>query len=272
MAQRKSLDQALLAYYTNPPQTYYEIAGRAIDLYTPELLPFHCDLVSKVFPGQRLLELGCGDAHLCLQIERKGAHYTGLDHSPQLLADNRRRYPNATFLPIDETLTGNFDVVASLYTIEHVVDPPAYLERMWNFCQPGGLLAVICPEFVDTKSLSPSFFYGHTPRRFRQKVSALAFGDAWAHLCDLKWNAMRWRKRARAASPGAFWINLQPRILHGADYSIDADAVHLPRLKDLIWWFEQRGAAIVETSQTMCGVNPDVLRHNCYILARKGAS
>jgi hypothetical protein len=141
---------------------------------------------------------------------------------------------------------------------------------MWGFCRTGGLLAVICPEFIDGGSLPPSLLYGRTPRRFREKLAAFDLADAWAHLCDLMWNATRWQKRARAASPGAFWINLQPRVLHGAGYTIDADAVHFPRLKDLVWWFEQRGAPILETSRTMREINPDVLRYNCYILARKG--
>jgi SAM-dependent methyltransferase len=193
-----------------------------------------------------------------------------MDYSAELLNDNRQHFPRARFLPIKTRLGERFDIVASLYTIEHVANPPAYLERMWNFCQPGGLLAVICPEFIDGEGLPPSLFYGRTPRRFREKLGAFALIDAWAHLRDLR-KAKRWKECARAASPGAFWTNLQPRILSGADYSIDADAVHFPRLKDLVWWFEQRGAAILETSRTMREVNPDVLRYNCYIVARKGA-
>lgn len=42
-----------------------------------------------------------------------------------------------------------------------------------------------------------------------------------------------------------------------------------PRLKDLIKWVEQRGAKIVQTSHTVPEVDTMVLRHNCYVLARK---
>jgi len=270
--QRSDLDQALAAYYKTPPPTYYGTADRAAGCYVPESQPFHCDLVSRVQPGMTFLELGCGTAHLCPQVEARGGHYTGMDYSPELLAENRRRFPRARFLSIETDLSERFDFVGSLYTIEHVVDPPAYLERLWRFCQPGGQLAIICPEFIDGDSLPLSVFYGGTPRRFREKLQALDFGDAWAHLYDLKWQSARWQRRARAAVPGAFWINLQPRALHGAEYSIDADAVHLPRLKDLVWWLEQRGATILETSRSLRGINPEVLRFNCYVLARTGNS
>jgi SAM-dependent methyltransferase len=269
-ARLSALDRSLAAYYNSPPASYYTTADKAAANYSMEAQPFHCDLVARVKPGMRLLELGCGTAHLCTHVENLGAHYTGVDYSIGLLEDNRRRFPGARFFPISADLGEEFDFVASLYTIEHVPDPPAYLERMWKVCRPGGLLAVICPEFIDGEGLPPSLFYGHTPRRFREKLRAVDFADAWAHFRDLNWTAPHWLRRARAAPPGAFWINLRPRILDGAPYGIDADAVHFPRLKDLVWWFEHRGAATVQTSMAMRGINREVLRHNCYIVVRKG--
>lgn len=264
-----ALQSRLTDYYSSPPDSYYEIADQAATQYTPGLLPFHCDLVSRVETAATVLELGCGTAHLCPVVEARGAAYTGMDFNRELLERNRQRFPRARFFQIGSEVRENFDVVASLYTIEHIVDPPAHLQTMWNFCKPGGLIAVICPDFIDGDELPPSFYYGKTPRRLRQKLATLAFGDACQHLFDLFWLAPRWKKRARATEPGAFWINLQPRMLHGADYSIDADAVHLPRLKDLVWWFARRGGTIVATSRTLSDVDPAVLRYNCYVVAQK---
>ena len=268
-SQVSELNSALAAYYTNPPASYYATANNAAAHYTPEVQPFHCDLVSRVQPGMDFLELGCGTAHLCQHVEARGAHYTGLDYSAGLLAENRRRFQRARFMPIDTDLADRFDFVASLYTIEHVADPPAYLDRLWGFCKPGGFVAIICPEFVDCECQPPSLFYGQTPRRLRKKLFTFAFEDAWAHFCDLKWNAMRWQGQARTEGPGAFWINLLPRVLHGAEYTIDADAVHFPRLKDLVWWFQQRGANIVMTSGTLPRIPAEILRFNCYVLLQK---
>jgi len=264
-----ALNDRLVAYYAAPPESYYVIADQAAAQYTPQLQPFHCDLANRVEPGMHLLELGCGSAHLCPQVEARGGIYTGVDHSADLLAANRERFPRARFVSIQDYPGDAFDIVASLYTIEHVVDPPAYLERMWSCCKPGGLLAVICPEFVEGASLPPSVYYGTTPRRFREKLRSLALLDAARHLVDLRWNVPRWKAQARNAPPGAFWINTQPSELHGLVHGIDTDAVHLPRMSDLTWWFQQRGATIVATSRTLPEVPADVLRHNCYVLARR---
>src|SRR6266446_9352806 len=262
------LDGAMAAFYRNPPANYYQMADQAAQHYNAKEQPFHCDLAACVSPGGFFLEIGCGTAHLCPHVEERGGIYTGIDYSEQLITENQRRFPRARFLRIGTPLTESFDIVASLYTIEHVVDPPAYLELMWRHCRPGGLLAVICPEFVECPSLPPSLFYGRTPRRLRQKLRKLALADAFGHLVDLQVRGPLWQKRAQQGPPGAFWMNLRPRVLHGAEYDIDADAVHLARLRDLVFFFEQKGARIVRTSQTMPDVSPEVLRYNCYVLAR----
>jgi SAM-dependent methyltransferase len=263
------LQSKLVAYYSNPPASYYKIADQASDKYEPAIQPFHCDLVSRVKPDMSLLELGCGSAHLCPFVKAAGGCYTGMDHSAELLRINQERFPRARFLQIGTKPHAEFDIVASLYTIEHIVDPPSYLENMWNFCKPGGLIAIICPDFIESPDFPPSFYYGKTVRRFREKVKLFSLLDAWWHLIDVFWFARRWKRRAQSSLPGAFWINMRPRIFAGANYSIDADAVHLPRLKDLVWWLERRGATIVTTSVTMPNVDASVLRYNCYVLARK---
>ena len=259
-------------FYQNPPPSYYSMAETGNEQYTEDIHPFHCDLVKCVKPGVSVLEIGCGTAHLCRHVENAGGRYVGVDHSRELLAKNQSRYPSARFFPL-ETLASDlqekFDMVVSLYTIEHVVDPPEYLDRMWSYCKPGGLIGVICPAFVDGDSLAASIFMGLTPRRFREKLRQGNFIDAACHLFDYFWAAPRWKKRARQSPPGAFWINLQPTVLNGGPYTVDADAVHLPRLADLESYLRQKGAAILRTSSTMQGISSQVSRFNCYLLVQK---
>jgi SAM-dependent methyltransferase len=266
---KSTLEERLTKFYQTTPALYYQIADQAAEQYVSALLPFHCDLVSRIAPGTKVVELGCGSAHLCRQVEKMGGVYLGMDHDEHLLQRNRERFPRARFLPLSAKLDEQFDVVASLYTIEHVVDPPHYLKTMWNFCKPAGLIAIICPDFVDGESLPPSVFYGTTPRRLREKILSLAFGDMIEHCIDLFWRAERWKRRLRMEKPGAFWINLRPRVLHGANYSIDADAVHLSRLQDISGWLENHGASILATSRSMKNVPESVLRFNCYVVAQK---
>ncbi len=259
----------MATFYRNLPPSYHQISGEAAQHYNTREMPFHCDLIERVFPGSSVIELGCGTAHLCPHIEARGGTYTGVDHGGQLLEENRRRFPRARFCRMETALEQTFDIVASLYTIEHIVNPPAYLELMWRYCRTGGLMAIICPEFVEGPDLPPSFFYGKTPKRLREKLQSLDLYDAWRHLMDLKVRGPRWKRHAQATPPGAFWINFRPRVLHGAEYSIDADAVHLVQRRDIIWYFQQKGATILQTSADMNGLSPEVSRYNCYVLVRK---
>lgn len=262
------LHSRLRNYYQHPPKSYYQISDQAATQYTASAQPFHCDLVNRIKSGTSVLELGCGSAHLCPFVEAAGGRYTGMDYSAELLKNNMARFPRARFLTIQTELDEKFDLVVSLYTIEHVVDPTSYLGRMLEFCRPGGLIAIICPDFVESPDFPPSFWYGRTARRCREKLATFSFVDALAHLVDLFWVARRWKKRARAADCGAFWINLKPRVFFELNYSIDVDAVHLPRLKDLVCWLGQHGGSIIATSQTLPDIDPNVLRYNCYVLAR----
>ena len=264
-----ALEAALAGFYRNPPPEYYQIADSANADYTAAAAPFHFDLVQQVSPGMSVLELGCGTAHLCPHVEQRGGAYTGVDYSEALLAENRRRFPRARFLRVSDPLEERFDLVASLYAIEHVVDPPAYLEELWRRCRPGGLVAIICPEFLKHAGLPPSVYYGRTPRRLREKLKKFHLLDAFSHLVEFKLTGPRWSSRLREGAPGAFWINLRPRVLHGAAYSIDADAVHAVGLRDLVWYFRGKGAELARTSEEMRDVSPELRRFNCYVLARK---
>jgi ubiquinone/menaquinone biosynthesis C-methylase UbiE len=263
------LQQALQHFYLAPPPEYYRLADSALDRYSYSATPFHCDLLERIQRGNTVLELGCGTAHLCPRVTERGSSYTGMDYGPDLLQQNRHRFPFATFLDIQSEPAEQFDVVASLYTIEHVVDPISYLERAWRLCKPGGLLAFICPEFIDTDTLPPSLFYGRTSLRLREKLRAWKLIDACSHLIDLCHRAPRWHSTAKSAEPGAFWINIKPRFLYGASYTIDADAIHLVGLRDLKWWLSRKGAEIVATSDSIGNAPLEVRRYNCYIVARK---
>jgi len=263
------LDAALAAFYKDPPANYYPIADQAARHYNVSEQPFHCDLIQRVIPNAAVLEVGCGTAHLCRHVEARGGIYTGIDYSKELIAENRERFPNARFFQLDTPIKEKFDLVVSLYTIEHVADPPAYLELLWARCRPGGLLAIICPEFVNCPAFAPSIFFGRTPRRLREKLRSFDLVDACSHVIDLKVRGVLWKKRARKSPPGAFWINLRPRVLYGADFSSDTEAIHLVRLADLVWFFERKGAAILATSLTAPNVAADVLRYNCYVVAKK---
>jgi SAM-dependent methyltransferase len=263
------LQTRITAFYRNPPPSYYQIANQAADNYTPDQQPFHCHLASQAFPGTTVLELGCGTAHLCPHIEQRGGIYHGVDYSLELLEGNRKRFPRALFWSMGSQPDAQYDIVASLYTIEHVIDPPAYLQQLWDYCRPGGLVGIICPDFVDGDGIPRSVYYGTSPGRIREKILKGRLLDALIHALEVKVLAPAWKHRARREAPGAFWMNLDPSDLAGQEHSIDGDAVHFPRMLDISDWLKKRGAHIIETSRTLSGIPNQVLKHNCYVLAKK---
>jgi SAM-dependent methyltransferase len=265
----KTLELQLADFYKNPPDTYYKIADQASDQYIPEKQPFHCHLASQSFRGARVFELGCGTAHLCPHIEARGGIYHGVDYSKHLIEKNRIMFPKAVFWTMGSQPQAIYDIVASLYTIEHVTNPPCYLQQLWDYCRPGGIIGVICPDFVDGEGIPKSIYYGTTPGRIRDKITRGRIGDALLHATEVKVLGPLWKRRARAMSPGAFWMNIDPSDLAGQEHGIDGDAVHFPRMVDIANWFEGRGGEIMVTSQTLDGIPKDILKHNCYVLIRK---
>jgi len=270
-AELAAFELRIAAYYKSPPESYYFIANQAANQYTPEQQPFHCHLASQTFEGARVLELGCGTAHLCPYVEAHGGIYHGIDYSEALLEGNRRAFPRAVFWKMGSQPQETFDLVASLYTIEHVTDPPGYLQQLWDNCCPGGVIGVICPDFVDGDGIPRSIYYGTSPGRIRSKLASGRLWDAMLHLFELFFIAPRWKSHARSISPGTFWMNLHPSDLAGQEHEIDGDAVHFPRMTDIADWMKKRGAKILATSRTLQNIPPHVIKHNCYVLAKKPA-
>lgn len=263
------LDEKMRRFYLKTPANYYALADQASANYSPAEQPFHCHLAQQVGPGQSLLELGCGTAHFCGPTQKRGGLYHGADFDPELLEKNRAKWPSASFFSLKDKILGTYDIVISLYTIEHVADPKAYLKRLWSKVSPGGRMGIICPDFIDGEGIAPSIYFGRTPLRLRKKISTGRLWDAARHLYEWLIKAAAWKRQARNRPPGAFWMNLDPRDLATGLHSIDGDAIHLPRLADLLSWIRQEGGQILETSDSLRNIPAAVLKHNCYALARK---
>jgi trans-aconitate methyltransferase len=92
-------------------------------------------------PGERILDLGCGTGHLTNQIAQAGARVLGLDHSPQMLAAARERYPQLEFLEADAaafTLPFTCDAVFSNAALHWVTRAEAAVACIARVLSPGG--------------------------------------------------------------------------------------------------------------------------------------
>ena len=114
-------------------------------------IPALLDLVA-LQRGDRVLDLGCGPGVLARHVYRAGAHYTGVDASPRLLAFARRHHASrARFLLGDVTRLGDsieiaaasFDVVSFLLSIQDIDPLDAAFASTARALRPGGRVAMV---------------------------------------------------------------------------------------------------------------------------------
>ncbi|MFO7652375.1 MAG: class I SAM-dependent methyltransferase [Candidatus Krumholzibacteriia bacterium] len=122
-------------------------------------------------PGLEILEVGCGRFR---QLRYPGtARLTGLDISEEQLRHNDRLQEKIHGDVQSWTTDRQWDVVVSIFLLEHVDDPRRALENMLSWTRPGGLLVVAVPNVISLKGLVTRltpfafhrWFYEHVYRR-----------------------------------------------------------------------------------------------------------
>lgn len=100
--------------------------------------------------GQRILDVGCGDGVLAVELARRGGNVTGLDADPGMLAAAQERSGlarvSATFiagdarsLPFDDSA---FDIVVAITVLCFVPDAQTAFQEFARVLRPGGRLVV----------------------------------------------------------------------------------------------------------------------------------
>lgn len=102
----------------------------------------------RPFEGLRIVDVGCGGGLLAEPMARLGADVVGIDATERNIPV-AKRHAEAQGLAIEyradtaERLVeegGRFDVVLCLEVVEHVADPPAFLQSCAALVAPGGLM------------------------------------------------------------------------------------------------------------------------------------
>jgi SAM-dependent methyltransferase len=108
-------------------------------------------LLERVRPGDRVLDLGCGEGFFTAALHGHGAHPIGVDVVAEPLRRARDRHPSLDFrlgslegrLVLDD---GAVDAVWAGELIEHVVDVAGWLNEVRRVLPSGGRLLLTTPD------------------------------------------------------------------------------------------------------------------------------
>jgi 2-polyprenyl-3-methyl-5-hydroxy-6-metoxy-1,4-benzoquinol methylase len=131
-------------------------------------------LLDRVGPGERVLDVGCGEGRFAAELERAGARVMGIDVAERPLARARALHPRLELRLVDgegswDLGDASFDVVWAGEVIEHVADTAAWLSELRRVLRSGGRLLLSTPA--------------HGPlTRAHLAVSERAFGERFHPL------------------------------------------------------------------------------------------
>jgi SAM-dependent methyltransferase len=131
---------------------YEELWGRLPeDLHPPDLELRLGYMRAGVRPGDRVLDLGCGDGRFTAELARLGTAPIGVDIAQAAIGRARAKHPELDFrlvpfegpLPFDDV---SFDVVWASEVIEHVADTARWLSEVRRVLVPRGRLLLTTPS------------------------------------------------------------------------------------------------------------------------------
>lgn len=102
-------------------------------------------------PGERILDVGCGQGVLAPHIAQAGADYTGVDVSPRLLKTARKRHPAGRFIEADAAhlaacprlRAAHCDALVFLLSIQDMNPLEAVLDSAQWALAPGGRVVIL---------------------------------------------------------------------------------------------------------------------------------
>jgi ubiquinone/menaquinone biosynthesis C-methylase UbiE len=173
---------------------YYEQLWQHMppDLTPPDLVRRRRFLASVLRPGDRVLDLGCGEGTFSgLAAEGGAGSVIGADIAEAALARARRAHPELSFQRLDPDrplpLADNgFELVWASEVIEHVADTALWLSEVRRVLAPGGRLAITTPDHGRLRLLVGGVerysqplgdhLHLYTRRSLRQLLSEFGFG------------------------------------------------------------------------------------------------
>ena len=134
-------------------------------------------------PGDRILDVGCGDGYYDRKMALAGAEVTAVDVRAARLALARQRnaHPSVKYVHMPgealEFAPSSFNKAVSICVLEHILDDEAALTGICDALEPGGRFVLSC-DSLSNSGVSPQLRSRHAVRyavqRFYTRASLRA--------------------------------------------------------------------------------------------------
>lgn len=138
----------------NPGGEYYQAyEGSELRKVFPESISWSHREFLLDLPARegRLLDVGCGTGYFLSIVRQLGYEVTGIDFDKDAIDTGRRRYGLENIYPLSiedahRALQRRYDVVTFFEVLEHVDDPPRFLDHINALLKPGGYIVLSVPN------------------------------------------------------------------------------------------------------------------------------
>ena len=140
------------------------------------------DVVSRMAPKGRLLDVGCGTGSLITQLALRGYEVHGVDMSEECVTrtrENLRLFVPENQIDIKKGSAekidypdGHFDIVIAAEVLEHVENDSLAVREIYRVLRPGGVCVITVPANPALWDVSDEMA-GHKRRYSKQDILAL---------------------------------------------------------------------------------------------------
>ena len=169
-----------------------QLAGELDDL------PFERWLLDRVAAhakGQPAVEVGCGPGHVTAYLARHGVAASGIDLSPAMVAEARRRFPDVSFATGDlmrltrPATSAAWSAVLGWYSLIHLAgsEIPAALAALSRPLAPGGWLVLALHAGAEVRHAEEWFGHDVTLDVVLHDPASIVAQVEGADLVDVEW-------------------------------------------------------------------------------------
>lgn len=223
-----------MSEYTNISKEFNEQYYDTADEFSEDIFenPGFVKIRDELKKHHSILEVGCGSGIKLSQLTNAEHEAHGCDINSYAIERAQKKFPHINFFVQDSTKfdakDNTYDAVMTFFVLEHVQDSVAFVSELLRITKPGGVLAIMCPNYG-----SP--FFPSPPSKYKRGK----LGKALLYLSRFA-STLRYHLNLPSASTLHFKA-VEPIT---SEYKTDYDTVVEPYLYDLKRFVEEKGYTV----------------------------